>query len=120
MGEINLDWTRYFQINPDWFRVDSWTITITIIILVAFTVIAAYYSVRAHRGKVGAGKEELIGRTAEATTALEPRGTVFIQGESWAAISDGERIEAGEEVVINRIEGLKLYVAKKDNKGGER
>lgn len=113
MGEINLDWTRYFQINPSWLRVDPWTITITVIILVAFAVIAIYYSVRAHRRKVGAGKEELIGRTAEVSTVLEPRGTVNIEGERWTAISDGERIEAGEEVVITRIEGLKLHVARK-------
>ena len=113
MGEINLDWTRYFQINPNWFRIDPWTVIITIIILVAFVVIAVYYSIRAHRQKVGAGKEELIGRSAEVSTVLEPRGTVFIEGERWVAISDGERVEEGEEVIITRVEGLKLYVVRK-------
>ncbi len=113
MIESNPDWLRIFQINPDWFRINPWTVIITIIILVAFIVLAVYYSIRAHRRKVGAGKEELIGRTAEASTSLEPRGTVFIEGERWAAIADEERIEAGEEVIITRVEGLKLYVARK-------
>ncbi len=113
MIEPNSDWLRIFQINPDWFRISPWTVTITIIIVIAFIVMAVYYSIRAHRRKVGAGKEELIGRTAEASTAIEPRGTVFIEGERWAAISNEGRIEAGEEVIITKVEGLKLHVAKK-------
>jgi membrane-bound serine protease (ClpP class) len=103
-----------FQINPNWFRIDPYTITITIIVVVGFVVLAIYYGIRAHRGKVGAGKEELIGRTAEASTALEPKGTVFIEGERWAAISDKGMVEAGEEVIITKVEGLKLRVVKKE------
>ena len=113
MIEPNPDWMRIFQINPDWLRISPWTVTITIIIVVAFIVLAIYYSIRAHRRKVGAGKEELIGRTAEANTVLDPRGTVFIEGERWAAITDEGRIEEGEEVIITKVEGLKLHVSRK-------
>ena len=42
-----------------------------------------------------------------------PEGTVFFQGEYWNAVSRSGRIEPGEEVVIEQIEGLKLYVIKK-------
>ena len=113
MIEPNPDWMNIFQINPDWLRISPWTVAITIIVVVAFFALAIYYSIRAHRRKVGAGKEELIGRTAEATSVLEPRGTVFIEGERWAAITDEERIEEGEEVIITKVEGLKLHVSRK-------
>ena len=61
-----------------------------------------------------AGREELIGKTAEATTEMEPKGIVFIQGERWAAILDKGRVEPGEEVIITKVEGLKLRVTKKE------
>jgi len=45
---------------------------------------------------------------------MDPRGTVLIQGEHWVAISDKGRIEPGEEVIITKVEGLKLRVMKKE------
>ena len=36
-----------------------------------------------------------------------------IQGESWTAISEAGQIEPGEEVIITRVDGLKLWVTKK-------
>ncbi|MFC1915353.1 NfeD family protein [Chloroflexota bacterium] len=102
-----------FQINPGWFRIDPWSIIIIAIILIAFLIFSIIYGIRAHRQQVSAGREELIGKTADATTILEPKGTVFIQGESWAAILDEGRVESGEEVIITKVEGLKLRVAKK-------
>jgi membrane-bound serine protease (ClpP class) len=55
----------------------------------------------------------MIGRTAEVLVALEPKGTVLVEGERWSAISEADRVEPGEEVIITRVEGLKLYVDKK-------
>ncbi|MBE9482791.1 MAG: NfeD family protein, partial [Chloroflexi bacterium] len=45
--------------------------------------------------------------------ALEPKGVVFIQGERWTAVSEKGRVEPGEEVIITKVDGLKLYVTKK-------
>jgi membrane-bound ClpP family serine protease len=45
--------------------------------------------------------------------ALNPEGTVFFKGEHWTAISESGEVKAGEEVVIKRIDGLTLYVIKK-------
>ena len=103
-----------FPINPGWFRIDPWSIIVIAIILIAFLIFAIIYGIRAHRQQVSAGREELVGKTAEATTAMEPKGTVFIQGERWAAILDKGRIESGEEVTITKVEGLKLRVTKKE------
>ena len=96
------------------FGVDPWLIVIIAIGIVAFLVFAIVYGIRAHRQQVSAGREELIGKTAEASSVINPKGTVFIQGEHWTAISDKGRVEPGEEVIITKVEGLKLRVTKKE------
>jgi len=81
--------------------------------ILAFIAIAVIWGIRAHRRQISAGKEELIGKTAEVRVALEPKGVVFTEGESGTAISETGRVEPGEEVIITKVEGLKLWVAKK-------
>lgn len=96
------------------FGISPWLIVIVIIGIIVFIAFSVIYGVRAHRLKVSAGKEELIGKIAEADTVLEPKGMVFVNGERWTAISDKGRIEPGEEVIITKVEGLKLRVTKKE------
>ena len=93
--------------------VDAWLITLIVIGLVAFAAITVIWGVRAHRFKIGAGAEELIGRTAEVKVALTPKGMVFIDDERWTAISESGQVEEGEEVVVTRVDGLVMYVKKK-------
>ena len=102
-----------FQIDPGWFRVDPWLIAIAAICIIAFLAFAVIWGVRAHRRQASAGREELIGKTAEVKIALEPKGIVFIQGERWTAVSETGRVEPGEEVIITKVDSLKLYVTKK-------
>jgi len=86
-------------------------LAIIIAVLLVFVVI---WSVRAHQRKVAAGREELVGRTAVVEIALEPKGVVFVEGERWTAIADKGRVEPEEEVIITKVEGLKLRVTKKE------
>jgi len=72
---------------------------------------------KAHRRQASTGKEELIGKTATVRTTLNPKGTIFHEGEIWQAKLDEGQAEAGEEVIITRVDGLNLYVTKKS--GGE-
>jgi len=102
-----------FQINPAWFRVDPWLIAVIAIGIAVALAITIIWGIRAHRHQVSAGREELIGRTAEVLTTMEPKGTVFIDGERWTAISETGRMESGEEVTVTKINGLKMWVAKK-------
>jgi len=97
---------------------DAWLIVIIAIIVAALIVFVIQRVVLAHRRRVSAGREELVGRTAEVDIALEPKGVVLIEGERWTAISEGGRVARGEEVTITKVEGLKLYVTKKE-KGGK-
>lgn len=96
--------------------IDPWLIAILAVIAVAFLVIAIIWGIRAHRQQVSAGREELIGKVAEVETVMEPKGTVLFKGERWTAISEEGQVEPGEEVIITKVDGLKLWVTK--NKGG--
>ena len=102
-----------FEINPSWFQVDPWLNAIIVIGIIAFLAISIYYGIRAHRTQALAGREDLIGKTAEVMTVMKPKGVVFIQGERWTAILDEGRAQPGEEVIITKVDGLKLWVTKK-------
>ena len=101
------------QIDPNWFQVDLWLVILGIIVIVAFIALAVNRGILAHRGAVSAGKEDMIGKTALVKVALDPEGIVLFKGERWTAISETGRVEPREEVTINRVENLKVYVAKK-------
>ena len=96
-----------FQVNP-WLIA---TVAIIIAVLFAFVISRVIW---AHRRQASTGREELIGKAAVVKLVLEPEGTVFYKGERWAAISDRGRVEPGETVIITRVDGLKLYVTKKE------
>ncbi len=93
--------------------ISPWAIVVIVLAIIAFLVITIVWGVRAHRLKVGAGREEMIDKIAVVKTALDPKGSVFVEGEQWTAISEEGRIEPGEEVTITRVDGLKMYVTKK-------
>ncbi len=96
-------------------------LTILIIIAIAIALLALVINrgIRAHRKQIAAGWEDLIGKTAVVEIALEPKGIVLIEGERWTAIIDKGQAEAGEEVIINKVEGLKLRVTKKEQGGNQ-
>ncbi len=96
------------------FQMAPWLIAIIVICVVAFLAFVVQRAVQAHRHQASAGREDLIGKTAEVKTALEPKGVVFIEGESWTAISEQGRVEPGEEVIVTRVDDLKLWVTKKE------
>ncbi len=67
-------------------------------------------------GRELTGRGGLVGKVAVARTPLDPKGMVFVHGELWEAIVDKGRVEPEEEVIVTKVEGLKLYV-KKGGKG---
>ncbi|MFC1899258.1 nodulation protein NfeD [Chloroflexota bacterium] len=94
------------------FQVSPWLITIVVIVIAGFFILVLNRVIRAHRRQASTGKEELIGKTALVKVPLDPEGTVLFRGELWAAISETGRIEPGETVLIDRVDGLKTYVSK--------
>jgi len=95
-----------FQVNP-WL---SGGIAVGVGGILAFIISRV---VTAHRRQASTGREELVGKTALVKAALEPEGMVLYRGERWTAISEEGPVESGEEVIINKVDSLKLYVTKK-------
>ena len=93
---------------------DAWLIVIIAICAAGLLAFVVQRIVLAHRRQASAGREELMGRIAEVEITLNPRGIVLIEGERWAAISDKGRVKAGEEVIVTKVDGLKLMVVKKE------
>jgi len=79
----------------------------------AFAIFVIGAIIRGQRRRKATGAEGMIGKTAIAKTPLDPTGTVLTHGELWTAASEGSRVAPGEEVIITKVEELKLWVAKK-------
>ena len=79
----------------------------------AFAVFVVGAIIRGQRRPKATGAEGMIGATAISKTPLDPTGTVLAQGERWTATSEGGSVARGEEVIITKVEALKLWVAKK-------
>jgi membrane-bound ClpP family serine protease len=88
-------------------------IIVAIVFAVAFIIFVIYAIIKGQTRKLSAGVEEMIGKEAVVQTTLNPKGTVLAEGELWTAIAEGSKIEPGEEVIITKVEGLKLWVTKK-------
>jgi membrane-bound serine protease (ClpP class) len=65
--------------------------------------------VKAMRGPVTTGREALIGEICEVRSALNPRGTVLVQGELWKAESSTP-LGVHEQARVVAVEGLLLRV----------
>ncbi len=101
-----------FQLQIDW-----WVIALVVIVITAVFVFVVGAVIRSQRRRPVTGKEGLVGKIALAQTELDPTGMVLVEGERWTARAEGGRIEPGEEAVVTKVEGLKLWVTKKQQGG---
>jgi membrane-bound serine protease (ClpP class) len=80
--------------------------------LVAFYLITRKV-IEAHRDEpVRTGSEELVGAVAEARSALDPEGQVWVAGTIWSArLADGGvPVRLGDRVRVDAVDGLTLVV----------
>ncbi|OGN94954.1 MAG: hypothetical protein A2Y89_06775 [Chloroflexi bacterium RBG_13_51_18] len=101
------------------FQIDPWLIAIVCIVITAFMAFLIQRAIVAHRRQAYTGREELIGKTATVKVALNPEGMVLYKGERWTAISESGDVKTGEDVVIKKMDGLVLYVVKKQDMPSE-
>jgi len=98
------------------FAVPAWVTATLFVLILVFAITATVLVFRrvaeASRLKVATGHEELIGKVVKVRAALNPEGTVFIDGEIWSAQMLGGTAEPGEDVIVTGINGLKLCVAR--------
>ena len=88
--------------------------SILFFVFIVFFLFVIQRVIRAHRGQASTGWEELVGKPALVQVALAPEGLVLFRGERWKAVSEEGTVEPGEEVIIKKVENLKLYVTKKN------
>jgi membrane-bound serine protease (ClpP class) len=94
----------------DWQLIAGVVVFVTGILALIITAV-----VRGQRRQAVTGQEGLIGKVAEVQTELDPSGIVFVEGERWKATTEGGKIEPGEEVIVTKVDGLKLWVTRKSN-----
>lgn len=101
-----------FQLQINW-----WVVAVVAVVITAIFVFVVGAVVRSQRRRPVTGREGLVGKIALVQTELDPVGMVFVEGERWTARTEGGRIEPGEEAVVTKVEGLKLWVTKKRQGG---
>ena len=83
------------------------------IAIAAFAIFVIGAIIRGQKRRKATGAEGMIGKIAIAKTPLDPTGTVLAEGELWTATVEAGKIEPREEVIITKVEELKLRVTKK-------
>jgi membrane-bound serine protease (ClpP class) len=92
----------YLYLDPPW----RYVVILTLVTLEGFEVMLW---LRWRRVRSVTGAESLVGVRARALTDLRPEGQVRVRGQLWKArCSRGAA--AGEEVTIERVDGLTLVV----------
>ncbi len=75
-----------------------------------FIITAMRMAVRAARAQVATGVEGLEAKIATVTLLLDPRGKVFVHGETWDAVSRSGRVPEGAKVRVVAVEDMLLTV----------
>lgn len=92
----------------------SWaTILLTVGTVTALFVLIISKGLLIQRKRPVTGKSGMIGAVGNAHGNISPSGKVAVKGEYWDAISIEGPIHAGDQVVVERIEGRKLLVRRK-------
>jgi membrane-bound serine protease (ClpP class) len=96
------------------FQVD-WSVIAALGLLSAgLLVVTARLAIRAHRGRVQTGRDELIGATGEVLDWKDGTGHVFVHSERWNA-SGAASLKKGTPVVVQDMDGLRLRVSSLDD-----
>lgn len=108
-----------FSNAPPGISVSPWVLGVTGAILAAFFLFFVRAIVASRRRNLAPmGYSSLVGATGVARTELAPQGVVFVQGERWRAVAAEGRIEEGQEVVVERVDGMTVWVNRKSEGGG--
>jgi membrane-bound serine protease (ClpP class) len=100
-----------FDTDSEAFEVSVPIVIFTAALLGGFFLFVVSKAVATRHERVHTGQEELIGMRAVVRAPLDPVGHVFVQGALWRAVAaDDERLEPGDEVVVEKVDGLTLTV----------
>ena len=94
--------------------VSRWVIGGTTAALALFVAAALGAGVRAQRRAPAMSGRLAAGAQGVALTTLAPEGVVRVQSEEWTAVAMDEPIPAGTPVEVVSVEGLRLYVRRRE------
>jgi membrane-bound serine protease (ClpP class) len=101
-----------FESPQPFFRLSLAVILPAVILTALFFSLTITLAVKAYRRKPVTGAEGLVGLEGEVRSDTNDKdGLVFVHGEIWKAWSD-EPIKAGEKIIVEKVEDLKLKVKK--------
>ena len=83
----------------------------TIIVISLFFIAVVSLAVKAQMGRPRTGVDGMVGERGRAITDIHGEGKAFVKGEYWNAWSN-EPIEAGDDVEVVGMKGLKIEVKK--------
>ncbi len=92
-------------------QIDPWTLVPVVLVFAAFTIALVRLVLQAQLRQPATGMEGLAGRSGEASTDLDPKGWVIVQGELWRARAE-ERLAKGDAIQVISGDGLCLRVRK--------
>lgn len=91
----------------------SWEVILGVTIATAgFFFFAIGMGIRAQQRKPTTGSQGIVGELGVAVTDLQPMGQVRVHGEIWQATTQQGTIERGSTIRVERIEDLRLIVAR--------
>jgi len=88
-----------------------WGLALMMIAWGTYSYVSYRLCKRALDKKVTSPGEAMIGCQGKAKTCLDPNGIVQVRGELWKATAADSIIESGEDVIVQGISGLTLFVA---------
>jgi membrane-bound serine protease (ClpP class) len=102
-----------FDTDSDAFEISVPIVIFTAALLGGFFAFVISKAVQTRHRQVHTGSEELLGATGIVRSRLDPVGHVFVQGALWRAqAADRNELEVGDEVVVEKVDGLTLIVSK--------
>ncbi|GBD93139.1 hypothetical protein BMS3Abin05_00722 [bacterium BMS3Abin05] len=103
-----------FQSPYPFLKVSLGVIIPGVLVTALFFVFAVGLGLKAQTRRSITGKEGLIGEIGEAITPINNRsGRIKVHGEIWMAVSH-QPIKKGSEVVVEKVNHLKLHVKKQE------
>lgn len=99
---------HYFNIN-----IPLWGLAILMLALAAYSATMYRFGRQTFFIRPKVATENIIGSAGVVTKPLTPEGYVKVQGVLWKAICEEAELEAGDEVEVVAIEGLRLVVKRR-------
>jgi membrane-bound serine protease (ClpP class) len=100
---------------PEMQRVSVPLVIVTSLVTAAIFFTVLTFALRAQRIPVRTGQESLPGRSGIARSAIDPHGTVQVDGELWTAELDegATPVPPGGSIDVVKVDGLRLIVRRK-------